>query len=102
MFWNKKEKEIMSLPTPMLGYPPPPKTNEYKTIFTLLEDAERWRNIGDKELERKTWEMIAEKAKKYSEGQREKYIATIKTYCGEIHVPSPTSPDDEDLMVSAK
>lgn len=32
---------------------PPPKTNEYKTILTLLDVAERWRNIGDKELEKK-------------------------------------------------
>ena len=32
---------------------PPPKTNEYKTILTLLDDAERWRNVGEKSWKRK-------------------------------------------------
>lgn len=51
----------------------PPKTNEYKTMLTLLDDVERWHNVGDKELEKKIWQMIAEKASLYSEGMKEKY-----------------------------
>ena len=61
---------------------PPPKTNEYKTILTLLDDAERWRNVGDKELEKKIWEMIAEKASLYADGMKEKYDVGYATKCG--------------------
>ena len=70
---------------------PMPKTKEYKTILTLLDDAERWRNVGDKELEKKTWAMIAEKASMYSDGYREKYNEeVIYDKCGIIKPDFPS------------
>lgn len=78
MFWSKKEK---------LNPPPQLKTNEYKTILTLLDGAERWRNVGDKELEKKTWLMIWEKAAFYADGGREEYETVIETKCGKLIIP---------------
>ena len=86
MFWNKKPKEILNVMSI-----PMPKTKEYKTISTLLEDVERWRNVGDKELEKKTWAMIAEKASMYSDGYREKYEDVgVQTKCGIIKPDFPS------------
>ena len=70
---------------------PPPKTNEYKTILTLLDDAERWRNVGDKELEKKTWSLIAEKASLYSDGMRENYQSGSKL---QTEIVKPVFPSD--------
>ncbi len=70
---------------------PPPKTNEYKTILTLLDDAERWRNVGDKELEKKVWKMIAEKANLYSDGMRENYQSISNLQTKEV---APVFPHD--------
>ena len=48
-----------------LGPLSPPKSKEYKTIATLLDDCEKWLNAGDIELERNTWQMIIDKATAY-------------------------------------
>lgn len=81
MFWERKTKVVNSN-SGNIFIKLPPKTNEYKTISTLLDDAERWRNIGDKELEKKTWQMIAEKASLYADGMRESYEVYSK--CGVV------------------
>jgi hypothetical protein len=61
----------------------PPKTKEFRTIATLLDDVERWRNVGDIELEKKLWQIIAEKASMYADGYREKYSGDgSETKCG--------------------
>lgn len=83
MFWKRKTKVVNSN---NVFIKLPPKTKEYKTIATLLDDAERWRNAGDKELENKTWQMIAEKASLYADGMREKYETELSTQCGIWHV----------------
>ena len=70
---------------------PPPKTNKYKTILTLLDDAERWRNVGDVELEKKLWQIISEKASMYADGYREKYSGDgYETKCGIIKPEFPS------------
>lgn len=92
MFWNKKPKETLNeMSTRVALSIPMPKTKEYKTILTLLDDAERWRNVGDKELEKKTWAMIAEKASIYSDGMREKYQSGSRLQTKEV---VPVFPSD--------
>lgn len=74
MFRNKRiGKSLNEISKNFALFTPPPKTKEYNTIFALLNDAERWRNVGDKELEKKTWALIAEKANSYSDGMKENY-----------------------------
>ena len=70
MLWNKKPKKSLSgISHEFALRVPPPKTKKYKTILTLLDIAERWKNTGDIDLEKQAWLTIAEKAKQYSEGR---------------------------------
>jgi hypothetical protein len=83
MFWKKEPKKSLSEISRQFALSiPVPKTKKYKTILTLLEDAERWRNVGDAELEKKTWQMLSEKASLYADGMREKYETEYATKCG--------------------
>ena len=44
-------------------------------------------NVGDKELEKKTWQLISEKASLYSDGMREKYDTIVSSKCGNNLIP---------------
>lgn len=46
---------------------PVPKSEKFKTINEMLHQVEIWRNKGDLELEKKHWNMIAEKAKQFTD-----------------------------------
>lgn len=70
---SRPEKSLNELSAEFARSVPVPKTIEYKTIQILLDDAEKWRNVGDRELEKKTWALISEKAGMYSSGTKENY-----------------------------
>lgn len=47
-----------------------PKSDEFQVINDLLHQAEHWKNLGEKDIESATWKLIAERALKYSEKEK--------------------------------
>lgn len=62
MKWNKTRQKLDIFTKDI----PIPKSGEYKTMQSLLDLAEVFKNRGNKKLEKEIWKLISEEAISYS------------------------------------
>lgn len=58
-FWNNNNDKMDRTFTPMFP-PPPPSPKEYNEVRALLDQAEFWRNKGNRQLEAKLLKAATE------------------------------------------